>query len=161
MSALDKFLKAMQAGNSDLDDEFDGEYEEQDEYVEEPAPKKVKEEVVTPVKNNKTTTSVFGKSQKREDVAFMPSVCIIVLAKDEYSQKDIADKVLQGKTVVLNLEGTDTYKSQRYLDFMSGVAYSIGGRIQKASSFIFVITPPNVEISGDIGDLLGSDEEMM
>ena len=44
--------------------------------------------------------------------------------------------------------------AQRIIDFSSGSCYAIGGGLQKVSSYIFILTPSNVEISGDIQDLL-------
>ena len=38
--------------------------------------------------------------------------------------------------------------------FSCGACYSIGGSLQKVSSYIFILTPASVEISGDIQDIL-------
>lgn len=69
--------------------------------------------------------------------------------------REIADTLLSGCTVVLNLEGIDVELAQRVIDFTSGSCYSIDGSLQKVSSYIFILTPANVEISGDITDILG------
>ena len=69
--------------------------------------------------------------------------------------REIADTLLSGCTVVLNLEGIDVELAQRVIDFTSGSCYSIEGSLQKVSSYIFILTPANVEISGDITDILG------
>ena len=55
----------------------------------------------------------------------------------------------------LNLEGIDVELAQRVIDFTSGSCYSIDGSLQKVSSYIFILTPANVDISGDITDILG------
>ena len=44
--------------------------------------------------------------------------------------------------------------AQRIIDFSSGSCYSIGGGLQKISSYIFILTPDNVEVSGDIQEIL-------
>lgn len=68
--------------------------------------------------------------------------------------RDIADTLLAGCTVVLNLEGIDLELAQRIIDFACGTCYAIEGNLQKVSSYIFILTPSNVEISGDIQDIL-------
>ena len=55
---------------------------------------------------------------------------------------------------MLNLEGIDVEVAQRIIDFSCGACYSINGNLQKVSSYIFILTPANVEISGDIQDIL-------
>ncbi len=71
---------------------------------------------------------------------------------------DIADNLLAGKAVVLNMEGIHTEVAQRIIDFASGAAYSMNGNLQKISSYIFIVTPESVELTGDFQDILsGSD----
>ena len=68
--------------------------------------------------------------------------------------RDIADTLLQNCTVVLNLEGLDVDIAQRVIDFTCGVCYSLSGNLQKVSSYIFILTPENVELSGDFQSIL-------
>ena len=64
------------------------------------------------------------------------------------SVPQIADHLLNKRTVVLNLENTNKETARRLIDFLSGVAYSIDGSIKKIASNAYVITPSNV----DVGD---------
>lgn len=61
----------------------------------------------------------------------------------------IADHLLNNRTVVLNLEATDKENARRLIDFLTGVAYSIDGQIKRVANNAYVITPNNVDISGD------------
>lgn len=61
----------------------------------------------------------------------------------------IADHLLNRRTVVLNLEATNKETARRLIDFLSGVAYSIDGQIKRVANNTYVITPSNVDISGD------------
>lgn len=63
----------------------------------------------------------------------------------------IAEHLLSKRTVVLNLEDADKDTSRRLIDFLFGVAYSIGGEIKKVANNAYVITPQNVAISNDKG----------
>ena len=70
--------------------------------------------------------------------------------------REITETLLMGSTVILNLEGIDIEIAQRIIDFTSGAAFAISGNLQKISNFIFLVTPTNVDISGDLQDLLNS-----
>ena len=59
----------------------------------------------------------------------------------------IADYLLSGCTVFLNVEDTPKEIIRRLIDFLSGVVYSIEGQIRKVTLTTYIITPGNVEIS--------------
>ncbi len=61
----------------------------------------------------------------------------------------IADYLLSGCTVFLNLEATDKDVSRRVLDFLSGVAYAIEGQMKRVAASTFIISPKNVDVSED------------
>ena len=61
----------------------------------------------------------------------------------------IADHLLNNRTVVINLEATNKETARRMLDFLSGVAYSIDGQFLRVANNTFVITPRNVAVSSD------------
>ena len=69
--------------------------------------------------------------------------------------REITETLLAGRTVILNLEGIDVELAQRIIDFTSGACYSLGGSLQKVSSYIFVLGPYNVDITGDLQNILG------
>ena len=51
--------------------------------------------------------------------------------------------------MLLNLEKTEKDVARRIVDFLSGVAYANNGKIQKVATRTFIVTPYDVEISGD------------
>lgn len=61
----------------------------------------------------------------------------------------IADILLEKKTVLLNLENTNKETAKRLIDFLSGVAYALGGDIQKVADNTFAVTPNNVAVSSE------------
>ena len=67
-------------------------------------------------------------------------------AYDSETASQIANHLLAKSTVVLNLEGTNKDTSRRLIDFLSGVAYSIGGSLKKIATNAYVITPSNVDV---------------
>ena len=62
---------------------------------------------------------------------------------------EIADYLLDGCTVVLNLELLDSVQTVRMLDFLNGVTYSNDGEIKNVSTNTYIITPHNVDVSDD------------
>ena len=71
--------------------------------------------------------------------------------------REVTDTLLANSTVVLNLEGLDVEIAQRIIDFTSGSCYAVHGNVMKISHYIFVITPANVDVSGDISTHTGID----
>ena len=59
----------------------------------------------------------------------------------------IADFLLEGCTVVLNMELMDKAQGLRMLDFLNGVTYSLGGDIKNVSPGTYIITPNNIDIT--------------
>ena len=80
----------------------------------------------------------------------------VVLSKPERFEQvtDIADHLRQKHTVVLNLEAASRDDACRIIDFLSGFAYARDGKVKKVAINMFVITPDNVDIKGDIIDEL-------
>lgn len=74
-------------------------------------------------------------------------VCKPVSFGDEV--RTIADELLRRHTVVLNLEKTEKDISRRIVDFLSGVAYANNGKIKRIATATFIITPYNVDLTGD------------
>ena len=68
-------------------------------------------------------------------------------AFDEVST--VADYLLSGCTVLLNIELLDAASTLRMLDFLNGVTYSTDGDIKNVSRSTYIITPHNVDISDD------------
>lgn len=76
----------------------------------------------------------------------------VVLVKPERFEDapSIGDHLCQKKTVVLNLESASKDVSKRLIDFLSGVAYANRGQIKRVANSTFIITPANVDVTGDL-----------
>jgi cell division inhibitor SepF len=67
------------------------------------------------------------------------------------------DHLIDGKTVLLNLEGLDKALSRRMIDFIAGVAYALNATIKSATNNSYFIAPRDVDVSGEIFD--SSDDD--
>ena len=76
----------------------------------------------------------------------------VVLAKpDRFDMvSEIADQLRNTHAVVLNLEATNKDVARRLVDFLSGCAYALDGKMKKIAVSTYLVTPYNVDIVGDL-----------
>ncbi len=60
---------------------------------------------------------------------------------------EIADSLRNRQVVIVNLQNADRMLLQRVVDFTSGVAYTIDGRIQKLAEAIYLVVPAGVVVN--------------
>lgn len=75
----------------------------------------------------------------------------MVLVKPEFfdAAAEIADHLRERRPVLMNLEKAQKDTSRRLIDFLSGVAYALDGKIRRVAANTYVITPYNVDVMGD------------
>lgn len=158
------FEKFARKSNDDMDD-MDYLDEDDDEEEEVPVKASSRASVKTaaakaPARQERASRPVASpkitpmRSSKRGTQAPNMEVCVIKPSSME-DTREIADTLVDNSTVILNLEGIDMELAQRIIDFTSGACYSLGGSLQKVSSYIFVLGPYNVDITGDLQNILG------
>ena len=169
MKFAEKFLNMMKLNDADDETEpFDEEYNEvtEEEGYDEEEMEDEEEEPHKPIlslrRKKKDLTELqeddedgqsrvipfHGKEEEGESVK--------VIRPQTFNEAQIvADFLKEGKTIVVNLEGIEIGQAQRIIDFTSGACYSLGGSLQKVSSYIFVLGPYNVDITGDLQNILG------
>lgn len=147
-----RFFKKLEEDDDDLDD-----YEPRRRTEKQPAPKAAK--TAKPQKTVKSPSSASASSSKVTPMRQVKrtgsamEVCVIKPTNME-DTREIADTLIANCTVILNLEGLDMEVAQRIIDFTSGSCYSIGGSLQKVSSYIFILTPASVDITGNYQQIL-------
>jgi cell division inhibitor SepF len=71
---------------------------------------------------------------------------------------EVADALRARQVAILNLQGADRTLLQRVVDFTSGVAYTIDGRIQKLAEAIYLVVPAGVTVnSANVRDQMDHD----
>ena len=182
MNILDKFLDAVKVNEDFDDDEFLDDMDEdfEDEKPKKRFFKKLDEDLddfdedyVSSSKSHKkaekqTAATKAPKPQKQPTASSsskvtpmynvkkkMPSNEVCVIKPKQFDDStEIVDALLDSCTVILNLEGLDINLAQHIIDFTSGASYSINGSIRKVSSYIFILTPEGVDITGDSQEFL-------
>lgn len=132
MNAMNKMLKWIGISEED-DEEFFDTDTETDEMIE-PA---------VPMGRKAKVSSISGGA---------PSRVVVIQFQNFDDAKDAADHLKNKKPVVANLEKLDNDTTRRVVDFLSGAVYGVAGRIQNVSNRIFLITPNNVEVTGNYQD---------
>ena len=156
MGMMDKFR-----GWMGVDDDYDEEYE----YIEEkevPAPsrkraaKEIKEKESVVMDNPYMgDVEVTKRSNKVVNIAATTQLSVVLVKPERFENAaEIADHLRDRRTVVLNLEDTNKEIARRLIDFLSGVTYSLEGKIKKVANNTFIITPYTVDIMGDLIDEL-------
>lgn len=82
----------------------------------------------------------------------------VFLPKSFSDVTEIADALRARQVVIVNLQGSDRALLQRVVDFTSGVAYTIDGKIQKLADAIYLVVPAGVNVnSAGLRDSLEAD----
>lgn len=101
---------------------------------------------------------IFGSRSKSSNITPVRRSMEVSLIRPQSvdDARVICDLLLESKAVVLNMEGLHMEIAQRIIDYTSGATYSISGKLQKISNYIFIATPSSVELSGDFQDLMAA-----
>lgn len=64
--------------------------------------------------------------------------------------QEIADELLAHRAAVVNFSQMDTATANKVIDFLNGTVYAIDGAIKRVGEQIFLCTPHNFEVEGNI-----------
>lgn len=74
---------------------------------------------------------------------------------------EIADALRNRQVVIVNLQNADRTLIQRVVDFISGVAYTIDGKIQKLAEAMYLVVPAGVVVNAaGLRDSMMSDSSL-
>ena len=161
MSFLSNLMTKMNLNREDEEDydldndyDFDDDYEEEEESGGKPSFFSRRAE-----EDNEPKIRLFGKSKSAASDRKSSMEVTMIKPDSVSSTPAICDYLLNGKAVVLNLEGMRTEYAQRIIDILSGTTYAIDGNLQKISTYIFIVSPESVHLSGEFSEVgLGEDD---
>lgn len=73
--------------------------------------------------------------------------------------KEIATQLLNERAIIVNFTQMDTAEAKRVVDFLNGTVFAIDGSIERVGDQIFLCTPHNYEISGNLSANLTKDQD--
>ena len=136
----------------DKDEELYDEYDDEP-MDEEPAPAPSRPTYTTRGAAAMATSPAMdtGRSSGRVmNINSASTMQVIVVKPERFDQvTEIAERLRDKQSVVLNLESTNKDVARRLVDFLSGCAFALDGNIQKVAISTYLVTPYNVEVLGD------------
>ena len=134
------------------DDEYD-DYDEMDGYEEEtPRPSRraaeaaAPEAVPAPAAKSGFNGQVLNiNSGKQEVVLFHPT--------NFNDSTKAADDLRDKKAIIVNMENVDPSLARRVVDFLSGVAYALDGKMNKIAQSTYLFSPHSMAVVGDLENL--------
>ena len=135
---------------SEQDEEYDDDFDDEpldDEPAPAPAPRRSRNTVAEAPRSmtNSRVVNINASTQLQ----------VVLVKPDRFDQvSEIADHLRDKQALVLNLESTNKDVARRLVDFLSGCAYALDGKIKKIAISTYLITPYNVDVVGDLAEEL-------
>ena len=154
MGLMDELKKLTRPYNEEDIDDYD--YDEEEELDPTPAPAPAaapSRSAFTAAESRDTrrTAAAAAGPAKVVNLNNNTAMQVILVKPDRFDTvSEIADHLRDKKSIVLNLESTNKDVARRLVDFLSGVAYALDGKIKKVAISTYILTPYHVEIVGDL-----------
>ncbi len=157
MSFWDNVKKFAQPYADDEYDDYDDEEMTDGYEEEEPAerPARTRRSPAFSVSTSSESTSsapstgfsgqVVSMSNKQEVVLFHPATF--------NDTSKAADDLRAKKAVIVNMENVDKAMARRVVDFLSGCAYAVDGKVKKVAQSTYLFCPHNMDVVGDLENL--------
>ena len=88
---------------------------------------------------------VVSMGNKQEVVLFHPA--------NFNDTSKAADDLRSRKAVIVNMENVDKAMARRVVDFLSGCAYALDGKVKKVAQSTYLFCPHNMDVVGDLENL--------
>lgn len=163
MSLWDNFKKFAQPyADDDYDDEED---DGLDGYEEEPEERPARQRRTPPFSSVSTApeesvgsapaSSVTGSTGFSGQVVNLGSKQEVVLFHPGSfnDTSKAADDLRNKKAVIVNMENVDKAMARRVVDFLSGCAYALDGKVKKVAQSTYLFCPHNMDVVGDLENL--------
>ena len=134
------------------DDEYDDYDDELDGYEEEEAPRRSRaaasesttEAAPAPAaKSGSFSGQVLNINSGRQEVVLFRPTTFNDTSK---AADDLRDK----KAIIVNMENVDKALARRVVDFLSGCAYSLDGKVNKIAQSTYLFVPHSMDVVGDL-----------
>lgn len=151
------FVDRLQRMWNPPDDEYEDDFEDEDEGI---VPEKYEDESSQRRSFSSFTSSMGGltsrdrgndSENKIVNINAKAQLQVVLFKPMSFGEETrvVADELIRRHTVVLNLEKAEKDVARRIVDFLSGVAYANNGKIKRIATGTFIITPYNVDLTGD------------
>jgi cell division inhibitor SepF len=105
---------------------------------------------VAPVKRPTPTLSVAPQLPMATAQEAAPIDRIVTITPRFYSEaRAIGEYYRDGNPVIMNLSDMEESERKRLIDFASGLVFGHAGTIERVTSKVFLLSPPNVMVSSE------------
>ncbi len=123
-----------------------------DEEDERPAPVATTTSTIRPMSRDESTASMASVTPRAvvRPVPMDAGARVHVVAPVQFGDaRQIADRLMSNQPVIVNLQVSDRELMRRMIDFCSGVAYALNGKMERVADKVFLVTPSNVKVSAE------------
>ncbi|MBO5895718.1 MAG: cell division protein SepF [Clostridia bacterium] len=158
MALTDLFKKFINASDDDSFDDYDDVAEDNIETTTFSSSYDSDYDVpARPARQRRASSYSSSDPSRVVDIRTTAMLQVVLVKPNNFEDaRAIADHLNEKRTVVLNLEAASKDVARRLIDLLNGVAYANGGQLKKVSTNTYIITPYNVNVSGDLLDELES-----
>ncbi len=143
-----ELFKRLKGSFADNQQDADGEYIE-DEQVAESVDEDLSKNITNTAAAKNRSKAVYAGSNDSTNPSF-----VLVRPERFEDSINIANHIIDGKTVVLNLEATGKDLSRRIIDILSGTAYAVGAQIKNVSVGTYLIIPGGADFTGESNNMV-------
>lgn len=106
-----------------------------------------------------TDSEPSAETNKPKNVVSLQSVqkstkMILCEPRSFEEAQDIADHIINRRSVVVNLQRVDVQEARKIIDFLGGAVYALSGEMKKVGSQTFLCAPEHVEVTGNITEVM-------
>ena len=174
MSIWDTVKKFAQPYADDDYDDYDDDY--MDEYEEEEVTEAFEEEAPQERPARRRPSFFGGSSSNNTEESYTPAAPAAPAASAGFSGQVVtmggskqevvlfppvnfndtskaADALRNKKAGIVNMENVDKAMARRVVDFLSGCAYAVDGKVKKVAQSTYLFCPHNMDVVGDLENL--------
>jgi cell division inhibitor SepF len=101
------------------------------------------------------STAVSHLSERRPRPAGVEMSRITTLHPRTYNEaRTIGEHFRSGTPVIMNLSEMDDNDAKRLVDFAAGLVFAVHGTIERVTSKVFLLSPPNVTVAAEDKQLI-------
>lgn len=142
------------------DDEYD-DYDDVDGYEDdaEPAPRPSRRSAES---SAESASPASNTTERAESGSFNGKVLnmnsnkpsVVLFRPTSYNDSiKAADDLRNKKAVIVNMENVDSTTACRVVDFLSGCAYALDGKVNKIAAATYLFCPHSMDVMGDLESL--------
>ena len=140
-------------------DRYDDEYADYAEYEDEPVPRRDLRPMQRPMEPVREATtgsvaSLADRAERRRPPTPGPVTAemsrITTLHPRTYNEaRTIGENFREGVPVIMNLTEMSDNDAKRLVDFAAGLVFAVHGSIERVTSKVFLLSPPNVTVAAE------------